>query len=411
MLEQLVAIPSEPGNVAAKQQCVDFVRTYLHGTRWTLVDLCAPGDRRSPVLYVTSHAAGTWHSRLLLLVHLDVVPHDAGYRLTDGDAPGMVRGRGVSDMKGPAVALLHWLRHTDPTTVDAAMLVVTDEESGGLDGARFAFCDPSGPHITCDVCHCPDGVLRHLRRSCSAAAVDSHSARCWWWRWWPSARPVYTDAGGDDFRLVTHEKGVLRARLITTGVPAHSAYPWLGHNAILQLYADISNLLQTVLERTRLFDNSGPGQWYTTMQPTMMRGGDAPNQVPGTAECVIDVRFTEDWTAEVLKAVVQQCVSKSTRVEFIFEQPMLLCPPASPYMQEAQRVMERHLGSPVQFTRGHGTSDGHWASFPVVMFKPSGGGLHQRDEWLDFPSLLTYHAIAAELMSRWASPQHAQPVA
>jgi acetylornithine deacetylase/succinyl-diaminopimelate desuccinylase-like protein len=41
---------------------------------------------------------------------------------------------------------------------------------------------------------------------------------------------------------VTHEKGVLRARLVANGHNAHSAYPWLGRNAIDMLFADISRL-------------------------------------------------------------------------------------------------------------------------------------------------------------------------
>lgn len=35
---------------------------------------------------------------------------------------------------------------------------MTDEEIGGIDGAKHCFMDDSGPHITCDICHCPDGI-------------------------------------------------------------------------------------------------------------------------------------------------------------------------------------------------------------------------------------------------------------
>lgn len=41
---------------------------------------------------------------------------------------------------------------------------------------------------------------------------------------------------------MTHEKGVLRARLVANGHNAHSAYPWLGRNAIDLLFEDIDSL-------------------------------------------------------------------------------------------------------------------------------------------------------------------------
>ena len=82
--------------------------------------------------------------------------------------------------------------------------VATDEEIGGFDGAKFCFADAEGPHITCDVCHCPDG--------------------------------------GDGFKIVTHEKGVLRLKLIADGHNAHSAYPWHGKNAIQHLMHDLKAL-------------------------------------------------------------------------------------------------------------------------------------------------------------------------
>ncbi|KJE97663.1 hypothetical protein, variant [Capsaspora owczarzaki ATCC 30864] len=341
------------------------------GTAWHLTPI-AKSPSASPMLYISSKpwpASGSGakpFSKVLILGHVDVVPM-ATYGI-EGEPTGVIRGRGVSDMKGPVAALMHLLKSLNPANLDLAMLVVTDEEIGGIDGAKFAFADAEGPHISCDMCLCPDG--------------------------------------GDNFKLVTHEKGVFRIELTASGKSAHSAYPWNGDNAVLTLIDEIGRVGSIQHDGKPVFDNVGP-QWHSTCVPTIIQGGQVINQVPGSASAKIDMRFTETWTLDTLKTVVFGALASSPnaskiRAEVVFEQPMLLCPPELPCMIATKKVMEDHVHHDVEYSRGHGTSDGHWADFPVVMFKPIGGGLHQDDEWVDFPSILTFYDICADVIKLFA---------
>ena len=203
------------------------------------------------------------------------------------------------------------------------------------------------------------------------------------------------------------------------GKAAHSAYPWLGKNAILDLNKDIESVLATRYpegsehEGSLVFNNpntnptasqgkKGFPNWYTTMVPTLISGGTAVNQVPGSATATIDVRYTEAVPLVTLKEWIGSQIHHCD-IDFFFEQPMLESPPDTAFMVEARHEMEEILGRSVELNRGHGTSDGHWApGFCIVMYKPEGGGLHQVDEWVDFDSLMIHHAINVRLTMRWS---------
>ena len=123
------------------------------GTSWILTDF-KKHDGAHPALYISPRPE-TRHTKVLLLVHLDVVPateyavrgtptytylsmpvklpmdgkricsqqrHSIG--LPAGEFDGKILGRGVSDMKGPAAALLHLMQGLEPSGHDLAMLGV-----------------------------------------------------------------------------------------------------------------------------------------------------------------------------------------------------------------------------------------------------------------------------------------------
>eukprot|EP00128_Syssomonas_multiformis_P011882 Colp12_sorted_trinity150504_noHs@20487 len=205
----------------------------------------------------------------------------------------------------------------------------------------------------------------------------------------------------DPFTHRSPNQGVLRFSLTAPGKSAHSAYPWNGSNAIQTLLEGIQSIQAATHEGKRVFDNAGP-QWHTTMSVNIISGGAVINQVPAKAEARVDVRFTEEWTADSLKKVIQAHAA-GCQVEFFFEQPMLLSPPESDFMVTARQLIEKYTGAAVEFSRGHGTSDPHWTNFKTVMTKPIGGGLHQDDEWLDFPSLVTFYSLMADFVSVWGA--------
>eukprot|EP01135_Chromosphaera_perkinsii_P010246 Nk52_evm1s2072 gene=Nk52_evmTU1s2072 len=390
LTEDLCRIPSASNDIPQNITCLDHIQALFRSTRWSLTRFCktSPSKQHHPALYISSRPQNSksHHSKVLHLCHIDVVPADAYdcqlKKKKGGSTRDILYGRGVSDMKGPVACILHMLLAIeDPSQYDLAVLIVSDEEIGGLDGAKYCFLDEDGPKVTYDVCFIADG--------------------------------------GDGFKLVTHEKGVLRFTLTPKDAKAaHSAYPWLGRNGIIAVMDDLQRILKCTHPETgeEIFNNPNTNKsaqdtggvafphWYTTMVPTLIEGGTAVNQVPGTACVTVDVRYTEVIPLDKLKQFIVDS-SQACNVDFFFEQPILFSDPRHPYMIRAHEEMETVLGRPVELSRGHGTSDGHWAppgGSCIIMYKPDGGDLHQKNEWVDLDSLCLHFDITSRLTELWA---------
>lgn len=399
LARDLVEIPSVTSDSASNHKVLDYLENYFKqqcSKKWKTKRICKKSSKH-PMLYIGSrHVMDSFHSKILFLIHTDVVPgskckvmDEFGKDLQSEtrNYKGKIYGRGVSDMKGPSAALLQVLSQLDPESVDIAMLCVTDEEIGGIDGAKHAFNHMTtvedeytkkvyGKNIDCEICHCPDG--------------------------------------GDFFKLVTHEKGVLRFKLRNTGKAAHSAYPWLGVNAIKNLCTDLDLIQNTHYKKKSgskaikaCVFNNGAGLWHTTMNISNINGGEysAINVVPDYAEATVCCRFTEDHTKESLKVIIASAIENNSKTEFIFEQNMLdVKHETNKFFHSAEKVLIETLKRPkIEYSKGNGTSDAHWASFTTIMFKPDGGDLHQEGEWLDFDSLVQYYECIKNVVQEWAT--------
>src|SRR5262249_199476 len=128
LIDQLVSFPTVARNDVALRNCLAEVRAHAMS--------------HIPCLHVQTFTSGGKHSilfvcgdgplRVLLAGHLDVVAADPDAFSLQRLRGGWLGGRGVADMKGPIAALLD-LVEAEPRP-GLALLLTTDEESGGKDG-------------------------------------------------------------------------------------------------------------------------------------------------------------------------------------------------------------------------------------------------------------------------------------
>lgn len=71
-LSELVHIPSSSLDIPANKMCLDYVHNFFQGTDWVLTPISKSATSH-PALYISPNA-GVTHTKVLLLVHLDVVP-------------------------------------------------------------------------------------------------------------------------------------------------------------------------------------------------------------------------------------------------------------------------------------------------------------------------------------------------
>ena len=247
---ELLAIPSSTG---AEQGAVDFVSKWLVARGWNV-----------HLQEVTRGRTNVWATRagggVTFSTHLDTVPPYFPPRLA-GDR---LYGRGASDAKGIAAAMLvaaDSLAAAGEERVDLLLLV---GEEKGSDGARAAN------------------------------------------RLEPTSR-FLVNGEPTESKLASGAKGSLRVTVRTTGREAHSAYQHLGQSAIDPMLELLPRLRSLPLP-------SDPVLGETTVNIGTIHGGTEANIVPGSCEAELMFRLVGD--VEDVKQVVARWADGVADVEW-----------------------------------------------------------------------------------------------
>lgn len=273
---QLVAIPSVSGSEAALCGWLEnllWERGEAHGvTPRRLGDtlLAVAGDQ-----YGRSKNGGEQRPLLLLDTHLDTVPPGEGWSRDPFGAEvvdGRVYGLGSNDAKASVAAMTAAFLELvgERLPFDLGLALVEGEETRGTGTQR---------------------VLEELAEQRV-----------------PLLGAVFGEPTGLD--VATSQKGLLVLELVACGQGCHAAHAATlqAENAALVLARDLLTLAAAELapHHARL--------GATTLQPTVLRAGNARNVVPAEATAVLDVRTTPAASHEEVVAQVRARVASEVRV-------------------------------------------------------------------------------------------------
>lgn len=201
--------------------------------------------------------------RVVLAGHIDTVPLAAVPNLPTRRQDGELRGRGTVDMKGGVAVMLRVAHEVTAPTRDLTFLFYEceeiDDKYNGL--ARLAATRPD------------------LLEGSFAVLLEPTNALI---------------EGGC--------KGTLHASVVTTGVAAHSARPWNGHNAIHDA-AEVLERLQRYQARTVEVDGL---DYHEALQAVGISGGIAGNVIPDRCAVNVNYRFAPDQKTDEAFAHVQR---------------------------------------------------------------------------------------------------------
>lgn len=337
----LIRIPSVHSRKAEIERCADFIADWL-STRDIAFDRTSVNG--TPVLTVLPK---NQRADLLLMAHFDVVEADGDELFTPAERDGRLFGRGAIDDKyAVALSLVLFQDHLERVRRDGGtqadlpfgLLLTGDEEIGGANGA--------GP---------------------ASQSIDTDFF-------------IALDGGAPD-RIVVKEKGVLRLKLISRGKAAHAARPWLGESAFENLVADYARLKE-------IFSDDAPDHWHKTMVLSRCQVGDgSTNKLPGEAEAILDIRYTETDDPDAILDAIRNAVA--AEVTQLFREPLFLGAP-SPYRD---LLLEHAAGA--EMTQEHGSSDARFFSargVPGVVWGAEGEmSQHTSDEHIVLDSLADLH--------------------
>ena len=237
----LVTIPSVSGS---EKTIVDFLEEWL-ASRGVVA------ERIGESLFATCGAPLGTAPLLLFDTHLDTVPPGSGWTrppFSPTVDEGRVYGLGSNDAKASVAAMIAALLALcrEPLAVTLGLALVEGEETRGKG---------------------TENVLAALaaRELPIAAAVVGE--------------PTSLD-------VAVAQKGLLILELVARGTACHAAHAdALGAvNPIVKLARDLARLPQTDLGPPH------PQLGSTTLQPTVLRAGEARNSVPGEATAILDLR-------------------------------------------------------------------------------------------------------------------------
>ncbi|HKR81892.1 MAG TPA: M20/M25/M40 family metallo-hydrolase [Candidatus Saccharimonadales bacterium] len=343
ILRTLVAFQTVSGDATAAHQALDYVASFvtkrgMHVARYdsdgfeSLVATVRP-DHKTP--------------KVILAAHLDVVPAPSElFELRQED--GKFYGRGVLDMKGALAAYLQIIDELQdtPSQYDFGLMVTTDEELGGKNGAEKLVEEGYAP----SVCILPDG--------------------------------------GDNWQIQLHSKGFLYVKVVVRGKPAHGSRPWLGHNANLVL-------LNIIHEVHALFPDSGLNT--NTLNIGLINGGSAANQVADYAEATLDIRvISEAERQRLLVALKRICEQHNAQLTVELNGAVGEFSLENEYIAPFAKLITEVTGVKVVGSRTLGSNDARFfaaKNIPCISFYPTGGGHHGPEEWLSAEALVQLKQI------------------
>jgi acetylornithine deacetylase len=373
LLARLVAFDSVSRN--SNLPLAGFVCDYLDRPGVRIHRNPAPAEPKANlVIEIGPDVEPVERGGLALSGHMDVVPADEPEWSSDPftlvEREGLLYGRGSADMKGFLAVAVDLAARLQPARLRRPLVLVLtyDEELGTL-GAR------------------------HLHDT------------------WPRERPLPRHAligEPTELQVVRLHKGHFKARFVIRGVPAHSAYPHLGRNAVEPAGRLVVALaeLRRELEGERLASSERfPEVPYPSLNVAVIQGGSAINVVPDRCSVEVGLRLLpgmdESSVEQRLRAVAEEALAgEEWALEGLSTSPPLQTAADSPLFADLCTLTGQRGSPSVSFA-----TDAGWLQrmgLECVLFGPGSIRVaHKPNEHVAAADLDSASATLQELVDRW----------
>lgn len=347
LTKELISIPSVAGNSDHLIEVLELAKKYLPEYEFTPY-----ASNGIPSLLYSNTDKDTKNFKIILSAHLDVVPAEER-QFHPEEKDGKIWGRGAKDMKGSAAVMMLLFKELGKTLpYSLGLQLTTDEEIGGENGVKHQLSE---------------GIRGEF-------AIIGEST---------------------DFRLIHETKAILNIKLTSKGKSAHSAYPWLGKNAVWSMYEALDNVIKAYpipQEET---------QETTVTISKIETDNNAHNIVPQHCEAYLNVRYTNK-EIETIVPKLQSLLPPDIHFEVLNKDVPQYSDPNGFYFTYLKECSEKVLQTEVPIAKAHGASDGRYFSelgIDVVEFGPVGHGHHGAEEWVYIDSLIQYYEILKKFLT------------
>ena len=341
--KKLISYQSNHKNSEELKACLDFCSEFFEDTGLLQKRYLSKGVES---LVILTH--DTIEPNVLLLGHIDVIPAPAEYfspRVEDDRLYGI----GSLDMKAFVATSMILMREIQDINPDLkiALAIVTDEESGGHNGTQY---------LAETIGYKPGVVL-------------------------------VPDDGEDINNLVVETKHILQVRLVSKGKASHACQPWYGSNAIDTLINAYTKFKQMLPENINIQPDQG--EWVSTVNVGVIKGGIAINEVPDNASIDIDIRLVFPMTKQDILNILDTVTSENVTYEIISEGYPTNLDINNPIIKTYYDSITSVIGSKANLFKSGGGTDGRYFSalgIPVIVHQGAGGNCQSYDEYISISS-------------------------
>jgi len=350
LIKRLINIPSVTGNKNANLKALNVVKDFL-GNKATLRKFV----KDNVISYLFSNSRDFMKPKILFYAHLDVVDVGNNQKLFQPDLKGKIlKGRGACDMKGQA-AILIWCFHQillNNKDASIALLLVTDEEVGGFNGAKYVIEQGLKPEI------------------------------------------LFLPDGGENFNIVLSEKAPHHITIEAKGIGGHASRAFELDNPLNRIFA----FYEEAREKFNIADKKNT--WASTFEMTTIEcDNQSKNKIPSAAKATFSWRWPlEQIKFKIGRKEIIRIVKKNGCVVLAEEGwgEGTLIDEKNKYLQKWKKIIDSNLNKKAKFIQSHGASDARhffnskkFGTKNIIITSPICGGLHSDNEWIDINSLLT----------------------
>ena len=327
----LLAIPSESRSIPECNRAVAYVKDYLE-KRGVYCHVERTKEGRDAIYAATVPGKACDYA---FVSHLDVVPAATPEQFVPRIEGDDIFARGACDTKVNAALMLQALVELKGKASVGAF-IATDEDG----------CCGEVP--TCTM----------LRRA----------------GFTPRRMIIVGDTSGGTTNIIQiAQKGHWGFRLTAKGVGGHSSIPWKLDNAIPKITAATEKLVAAYPKPPK------DGGWCSTLAPTILQAGDAPNSIPGEASVTFSFRYIGRNDVEDLRKLV--IATTGLEPETLYCVPPVVNDPKNPLILGFKDAMARFWPSkPPYFANANGATDAFQFSdldLPIVIVTHDGAGGHK----------------------------------
>ncbi len=210
-----------------------------------------------------------------------------------------------------------------------------------------------------------------------------------------SAKKIILIIDAAPYGIAYAQKGIVSVTLRANGKGGHASEPWAFENPIDMLIDGYARLRAA-------WPALPDDHWGNSMAACVISGGHAFNQIPDTAEMILNIRFTEPGDD---KAIIEK-IQATTGLEVIVNSisAPTFVDQSHPVMQSLQAAMQKHFPEhKIELYRMHGATDArHFASIgvPIAILGTEGAGAHASCEWVSLNNLDEYYTLLVSFIQK-----------